>query len=224
MKRILLVILIITLSLSCLLIAVELNTFNISHYADTFVDGNIEESTGKDYFEFKKIVKDLFIYLKGKAGDEILEPNFNQREILHMQDVQVLFKYGFIIKYMALFLSIIIIAYFTIKDEIIILGKYMAWGLLVNWAILGILFLMVNYNFNKYFTYFHEIFFTNDLWLLDPNTDLLIQILPEEFFIKIATSIMLSFITFVATIQGIGFAIYKKGRNKNEENVRLFKR
>lgn len=220
MKKILLIILVISLSLSCLLIAVELNTFNISHYGNTFVDYDIMETTGKDYYELRRIVRDLFTYLKGKAGDEILEPNFNQREILHMQDVQVLFKYGFIIKYISLFLSLIIIAYFAFKDETLILGRYIAWGLVANWIILGILFLMVNYNFNKYFTYFHEIFFTNDLWLLDPKTDLLIQMLPEEFFIEIATSIMLSFLAFVATIQGIGFAIIRRGRDNNEKGTK----
>ena len=32
------------------------------------------------------------------------------------------------------------------------------------------------------FTLFHEIFFTNDLWLFDPATDYMIRMLPEGFF------------------------------------------
>ena len=37
-------------------------------------------------------------------------------------------------------------------------------------------------DFTKYFTIFHEIFFTNDLWLFDPATDYMIRMLPEGFF------------------------------------------
>ena len=44
---------------------------------------------------------------------------------------------------------------------------------------LGLLFAS---DFTKYFTIFHEIFFTNDLWLFDPATDYMIRMLPEGFF------------------------------------------
>ena len=38
-------------------------------------------------------------------------------------------------------------------------------------------------DFDGLFTTFHHLAFTNDLWLLDPRTDLLIRLMPEEFFI-----------------------------------------
>ena len=34
-------------------------------------------------------------------------------------------------------------------------------------------------NFNKVFVIFHEIFFTNDLWLFDARYDYMIRMLPE---------------------------------------------
>lgn len=39
-------------------------------------------------------------------------------------------------------------------------------------------------DFERFFIFFHEIAFTNDLWLLDPRTDLLIRLMPETFFIR----------------------------------------
>lgn len=39
-------------------------------------------------------------------------------------------------------------------------------------------------DFERMFTAFHEIAFTNDLWLLDPRTDLLIRLMPETFFVE----------------------------------------
>lgn len=223
MKRILLILLVISLSLSCLLIALEYNAFNLKTYINSYVNNDDYNKNDKTVDEVIEITEDLFIYLKGKSGDEILEPNFNEREIAHMRDVQVLFKYGFILKYIAIILSLIIIIYFAIIRERETLGNYIYKGLFINWIILGILLFMVYSDFDKYFTHFHEIFFTNDLWLLDPETDLLIQMLPEELFISMAKGIGLSFLGFVATIQGIGYATTRKGRDGNEKKIKCFK-
>lgn len=57
-------------------------------------------------------------------------------------------------------------------------GSMVMAGLLiigVTWAVL---------DFDRVFTLFHEIAFTNDLWLLNPNTDMLIRLMPETFFTK----------------------------------------
>lgn len=224
MKKIILVLLVVSLSLSCLLISLERHSLDISHYMDNYDDHNIQEVTGKSWLELTNITGGLMEYLKGNAGDEILEPYFNEREILHMRDVQVLFKYGFILKYISLILSLILIVVFAIRGEKDLLGRYIYKGLFANWIIIGLLLIMIFFNFNKYFTYFHLIFFSNNLWLLDPETDLLIQMLPEEFFIDISKNIGLSFWGYVVTIQGIGYAATKKGRKKNEKKGKLFKK
>ena len=44
-------------------------------------------------------------------------------------------------------------------------------------------------DFNSLFILFHKVAFTNDLWLLDPQTDLLIRLMPIEFFISYAAII-----------------------------------
>ena len=43
--------------------------------------------------------------------------------------------------------------------------------------------------FNSLFVLFHKVAFTNDLWLLNPQTDLLIRLMPIEFFISYAAII-----------------------------------
>ena len=40
-------------------------------------------------------------------------------------------------------------------------------------------------DFNGFFTAFHRIAFTNDGWLLNPWTDMLIRLMPTEFFISL---------------------------------------
>ena len=224
MKKFLLIILVISLSLSCLLVAAEQMIFNIGEYAYAYDEYNIGDATGKDWLEIRSITKDILKYLKIKAGDEILQPNFNEREVLHMRDVQVLFKYGFILKYLSLGISLAVIILFVMQGERELVGRYIYKGLFINWIFLGILLAMIYFDFNKYFTYFHEIFFSNDLWLLDPRTDLLIQMLPEEFFLNMARKIGLLFGAYVATIQGIGYTATKKGRGNHEKRNKIFKR
>ena len=53
-------------------------------------------------------------------------------------------------------------------------------------------------NFNKYFIMFHHMFFDNDLWLLDPATDLMIRMLPEGFFFDMVIRIVVTFLIAMA--------------------------
>lgn len=224
MKKVILVLLVISLSLFCLLISLEQYAMNIEEYVYNYQINDVLKVTGRSMYELVDITEGLIEYLKGNAGDEALQPHYNEREILHMRDVQVLFKYGFIIKYISIILSLSIIVCFAVRGERDLLGRYIFKGMFVNWIMVGLLLIMILFDFNKYFTYFHLIFFSNDLWLLDPKTDLLIQMLPEKFFIHIARKIVLSFLVYVATIQGIGYAATKKGGKSNEGKGKLFKR
>lgn len=51
------------------------------------------------------------------------------------------------------------------------------------------------YNFEYFFTIFHKIFFSNDLWLMDSARDILVNLYPQEFWMHALTKILkLSFI------------------------------
>ena len=52
---------------------------------------------------------------------------------------------------------------------------------------------VISTDFTKWFTVFHHIFFDNDLWILNPATDRLINIVPEPFFIDTALNIAVIF-------------------------------
>lgn len=44
-------------------------------------------------------------------------------------------------------------------------------------------------DFDSLFILFHRLAFTNDLWLLNPETDLLIRLMPTDFFVHYAALI-----------------------------------
>lgn len=55
-------------------------------------------------------------------------------------------------------------------------------------AILGVLAV---WDWEAFFTGFHELFFQNDYWLFDPVTDPVIQILPDAFFFHCLAAVIL---------------------------------
>ena len=116
---------------------------------------------------------------------------FNAREIAHMEDVRDLFLGGLFIRRAALFGILLCLAFliFTKANLLKILPKAICLGMGGVFLIAGVLGGIISTDFNKYFVIFHHIFFDNDLWMLDPRTDLLINIVPEPFFMDTAARI-----------------------------------
>lgn len=218
MKKILIILLIIFLPLYLLLKAVEINAFDMDFYTTSFKKYKVVKVTGKSLQELEDITAELLSYLRGDADERILEKNFNRKEILHMQDVKELFAYGYRLKnisFVLILLSIGVLCYFKYYKT---LGKTLFYGPFIWWGMILTLFLLALSDFNKYFTYFHLIFFDNDLWLLNPKTDLLIQMLPQEFFSSIFKNIVLLFLLLLAILQIIGYVVMRKGKDWSEES------
>lgn len=61
-------------------------------------------------------------------------------------------------------------------------------------------------NFDASFTAFHKLAFSNDYWLFDPNTDPIINVLPEQFFMHSAVLILI----LVTAASILMYYIYRK--------------
>lgn len=72
-------------------------------------------------------------------------------------------------------------------------------------VISGLLFYAL-VDFNRFWTMFHQIFFDNDLWLLDPRVSIMINMFPEDFWFGMVIRIAL---TFIVSFTGISFILYK---------------
>ncbi len=230
MKKIFVILLFISISISFLTMSIEQNAYDINYYKRFYRDNKIDLETGKSQEELEEISQDLILYLKYKGDNEILERHFNHKEVLHMVDVQNLFRLNRFLKYLGIGTYLFILIFLHKKLGTRTIGKTFLYGPLVNYGIFLIFGLLATLDFNKYFTYFHHIFFTNDLWLLDPNTDLMIQMLPENFFMGMAKNILLSFLLYMVILQIVGYFYKRKGGKENErkstrsrkENKRTF--
>ena len=171
------------------------------------------------------VTEEMMVYLRGNREDLVVDTIvngeeqefFNDREKAHMVDVRNLFVGGLWIRRIAfvLFLLSVVVMIKTKVEWKRLLPKSFLIGLGVFIGITagaGLLFIS---DFNKYFTIFHEIFFDNDLWLLDPRTDLLIRMLPEGFFLDMVLRIGVIFLLllFVGVVISI-VALYVR-KNKN---------
>lgn len=209
MKKITSWIAIVTISLLALGLSIEYNAFNLRNYTRAFTSYGVVEETGKTIEELEAISKDIIVYLKNKGGNERLTPYFNQREVMHMEDVQVLFRALRLLN-IGLLSLLLYLTYRLSKSKADLRPIYI--GLNANYILLALLIgLIMKGSFNKYFTYFHLIFFTNDLWLLDPATDLMIQMMPLEFFIDFASKIALGYILGILVLQ-LGLLWINKNR------------
>lgn len=93
-------------------------------------------------------------------------------------------------------------------------GKALVGGSALFLGLAGLLALVCALDFNRAFIAFHHLFFTNDLWLLDPATDLMIRLLPETFFAQVAGRAALLALLGPAGALVLGVLLNRIGRKR----------
>lgn len=189
------------LPIAIFLLVLQTFAFNVEFYMSKFDEFETTEIIKIDEANLKSITVNMIDYLQSERDDlEMLsvingrmEEVFGEREKEHMKDVKLLFDNGIIIRNVSVIITLASLIYLFFKNKRNVIFSAILKSSIVSLGLISILLALVKIDFFKYFTYFHEIFFTNDLWLLDPKTDVLIQMLPLEFFISISTSVVLWF-------------------------------
>lgn len=121
-----------------------------------------------------------------------MQPAFNAKELAHLEDCHRLFALLRKVRARLIPWTVLLIVggAYLLADRrrarraallspvipLIPLGAFAAWAIV---------------DFDGAFTCFHRVLFTNDLWLLDPRTDLLIRICPEAMFMDMGRRIAL---------------------------------
>lgn len=168
----------------------------------------------------------MMAYLRGDREDLQVEANiggrmqpfFNQREISHMEDVQGLFLGGLGLRRICLCLGAVLIFVIWRTGKLKLLPRAICIGTGAVFGITALLALVTAADFRRSFTLFHQIFFDNDLWLLNPKTDRLINIVPQGFFVDTALWIAVVFgICMALLLGGSIFAILRFRRQTEKK-------
>ncbi|MBA30760.1 MAG: TIGR01906 family membrane protein [Dehalococcoidia bacterium] len=153
---------------------------------------NITERTNIDLNNLREIGRDIRDYFENDQEYLSIETTvnnqkkylFNQREVEHMKDVKNLINFldfiGLILGSILIVFSCLLFFYDKYWKKTLV-NLIFSSGLFSIFLIISILLIFLAF-FDYFFILFHEISFSNDLWILNPKTDYLIMIFPEKFF------------------------------------------
>lgn len=197
--------------------SVELVVFDMNFYRQEFETLNRYEEMGMAEVDLQATTKELLSYVRGNRDDLTMEfpvhgqlrPIFNQKEIDHMVDVRELYLTARNVRrigWAAMLATILFLLFkkratyqkYERQKEFRLLAKTMMASMVGIGVVVLLLGLVYATNFDLFWTTFHKLSFSNDLWLLDPRTDLLIQMVPEQFFIDCVGKIIVYSVAMLA--------------------------
>ncbi len=209
--------------LALLLGCVRIDAFSTSFYEQFYKESNLASQIGVSEGDLNKSMDMMLDYVLGKRenlDDTIIRYGkevevYNEKEKTHMMDVKHLYDVAMRVLIGAIGIGIGCVLWITYRyrDLKKILGQLCA-GLLsatlcfllvIVW--LGIWILT---DFTDFWTHFHGVFFTNDLWLLDPATDFMIVICPEKMFFTLVVKILIHFMLVLLPLEAVAYILLKK--------------
>lgn len=205
------------------LLSVRASATNLRLYQDLWVELDVMADTGMSLEDLTKAGKALIDYLVGKTTDSPQltttidgqeRPLYSQKELRHLEDVRALFQTGFTAEWLST------AAAFAIAVLLITSGEHKAASIalyaaaLISITALIILALPAASDFTGWWTKFHLLTFTNDLWLLDPQTDWLIRMFPEPFFFAMVKRAGIHAAVTALVLALAGFVIGLIGRKR----------
>jgi integral membrane protein (TIGR01906 family) len=189
----------------CLPLALILSTVRaVAHdsriYAYSIDRYNVTQVTGISRSELVRAGAEIVDYFN--SGDEVMDikvvrdnsliPLFNSREIIHMHDVKLLFERVFQVQIAALVYCLAYVGFVVVwarersprefAQEMLIIGLGMG-GFIIAAGVSAVV------GFDSLFEQFHLLSFSNDMWLLDPTRDRLIQMFPQGFWFDVTALI-----------------------------------
>jgi len=211
-----------------LITAIEWASFDKSFFMKQVEENNVVKNTGIAEADIESVVDEILSYLQGTRSDFDIKAHltvkgvisdapvsiFNEQEMTHMGDVRALLNGALTFRNSALLLFLIALV-FLLKDNRRALIKGLFFGSAIALVIILIIGGVFTLNFDGAFTLFHQLFFFNDLWIMNPDTDLLIWIVPGPFFFNLIARMVL----YAAIPQGItaivtGIILLKKRKLK----------
>lgn len=182
--------------------------FNLNLYQNEY--GRIRAMQTISEADALSNAKDVYDYLNGKKDQ--LSFAYTNKEKLHLLDIKNII-FGVKLFTLILFISISLIFFLIyLKKGISILIKTIFWANIFSLLVyLGFIVIFTFY-FDQIFLLFHQLFFRNDYWLLDPNTEMLINFFPPEFFANLVTKMIeiTLLINVIFIILSLAFSLVNK--------------
>lgn len=205
-----------------------------SFYIEQYEKNGAEISTGMSMENLEKATVMLLDYLNGDRDNLDMQAEefgtmaetFDEREKAHMSDVKALYQNFRQIMYILLVAFCLIFDILFIKDRKNFLagaekgGRFAACFAAVLCVIFALVFTV---GFDSFWTMFHKVMFSNDLWLLDPEISTMINMFPLNFWFAVCSNILIRFavlfLAFFVCIKAAKQYKYKKDKETNHAKV-----
>ena len=223
----------ITIAMLLVIFALLITGFQLAVYGDShygFYKKEYEKYRVTDDLNMKidnvmAVTEHMMAYLIGKEEklsivtdvDGEHQDFFNEQDRLHLADVRNLFLGGLKLRNYAVILATILLIVLMAKKadfRRLVPSGYLQ-ALFVYLILAAILGVAMSIDFTSCFTLFHKLFFTNNLWIFDPETDYMIRMLPEGFFSDMVIRVGVIFIVLLA-VPGVTAVVYSWKRKKKE--------
>lgn len=195
----------------------------LGFYTREYAKLGVAEDIGISFDDLKQATEVLIDYTTGEREDMVVEADFggqtrevfNDREKAHMADVQTLFLSAKAISRICVGVAVgaYLVLFLTTKQKRWLFRGYLT----ANYIFIAVFAAIAIYaaaDFSAFWTNFHYVFFTNDLWLLNPATDNLILMVPEQFFYDLVFRIVGWFVGICVVLYGIS-QYFVKRRKRN---------
>ena len=200
---------------------VDVCCFDRSFYVKEYKKNSTAEVIGISDEQLMMVTEHLLGYLEDT--EEVLKIDaeiggvvrnvFDERDTMHMVDVKVLYQNAMLVRNVTLILALVIFGYNLLhmkKDVVASLAVSFYKALGAFMMICAAVLIGAAVDFDAMWRFFHTIFFSNDLWLLDPNVSVLINMVPLQFFFDLVTKIVVLLIAFLAGCSTLFLFIVKK--------------
>ena len=189
--------------------------WNTGYFEKQYRKYDVLEKVHMEMGDLLYVTEEMMAYLTVVDGKERFF--FNEKETRHMVDVQVLFLKAVQLRKTATGLLVLSGGWLLCRKQAAVLWRMLKWGIGLLLGGMAGLALLISTDFTKYFNCFHLIFFDNDDWILNPKTDLLINIVPEGFFRDTAFLIAGVFLTAAAVLWLLAAFLYKRAEKRAEK-------
>jgi integral membrane protein (TIGR01906 family) len=222
----------ILLIIGMLIASIEMFAVNQGFYESEYAKPELKiDEIGMSSEDLARATQVLLDYTTGKLDSldmqaEIqgqMQEVFGDREKAHMVDVKALYLGARSLRIWSLAGAavLLIIAFIIGRGRTLkTLCKSFLWVSLGFLMIVGAIAAYAAIDFTNFWINFHNVFFAgNDLWLLDPRTDVLIQMVPEQFFSDLVARIIIRFASIFITLNLAAFVglLVIRGREKKRK-------
>lgn len=220
--------------IALLILSVEAFALNPDYYKGEYEKLGTANELGLNDQDLQTITENLLDYTSGTRENLNMQANFNgvqrdvftdKTEVEHMVDVRTLYLNARSVRTVCLIVTaaLLILAFVLSGKKAL---KYLCRSFLkvsgVFVIIVAALGIYAAIDFKGFWVSFHHVFFTNDLWQLDPNTSMLIRLVPERFFSDLVAKIIIRFVSIFAALNimaGAGLYLIKRNGSNEAANA-----